>query len=412
MRRACCLLIVATALAACGPALPRAALVTVPGAVEGAPERDRPTASEDEVARVAHAMTAFGLDLFRRVREERGETVLVSPYSVFVALSMVHAGAEGDTDAAMAEALRLELPRGRVQQALNQIGLALLERAEHDGIELATANQLWGQDGVTFEQAYVETLGRHYGAPMARLDFSTGDAEDVVNDWVAAQTRDRIPELFAPGSFDARTRLVLANALYLDADWQRPFDPEQTRIEPFRRADGTSVDVAMMHNDRELPSGFGDDWTAVELPYAGDELAMVAIVADDPDGFERRLTPQLLDDVFARMTDGGIHLAFPKFETSVHTSLLDSLIDLGVPASGDFSGMTQEVDLHIEAVEHEVYVKVDEEGTEAAAATGVEMAESHGPTVTVDRPFFVVLRDRPTGAVLFLGRIDDPTSSR
>jgi serpin B len=281
-------------------------------------------------------------------------------------------------------------------------------------VTLALASRVWAQRGLPVEGNFLDLLTRHYGAPLAVTDFAS-DAERAraeINDWVAQATAGKIPELFPGGTIHSQTALALVSALYLHAPWKYKFNPQATQLRPFTRHDGVSTEVPTMHFDDFLPSGRGVDWQAVELPYRGDELSMVVIAPRDLRALEARLTPETLEQMFKDIEPGGIHLSLPRWTFSFHTSLVPALKGLGLTSlfeGADLSGIAPGL-VGVEHVEHEVFVKVDEEGTEAAAATGAAVPASHGPTVTVDRPFLFVIRDRLTGAILFLGRVTDPGS--
>jgi serpin B len=166
----------------------------------------------------------------------------------------------------------------------------------------------------------------------------------------------------------------------------------------------------MMHYNEFLPSAHGTGWEAVELPYRGDEVSMIAVVPEEFAAFEASLTPARVSEIVGAIRDGGIHLSFPRFTFSFHSSLIDSFTELGAPSlfheDADLSGIGSE--LRVAAIEHEAYIQVDEEGTKAAAATGVAIADSHGPTISFTQPFFFFIVDRPTRSLLFLGRVLDP----
>ncbi len=214
---------------------------------------------------------------------------------------------------------------------------------------------------------------------------------------MAEATRQKIEQLFPEGSIEENTALVLANALHLQADWKFPFSPARTTDQQFLLADDSRVDVPTMHYDESLPSSRGEGWAAVRLPYSGEQLSMTVIVPDDLASFEQKLDVALLEQVEASIRPGGIHLSLPRFTARTHLSLPDTLEDMGMPSafgSADFSGMTPGRGLFLAAVEHEAVVEVDEEGTKAAAASGGAMAGSHGPTITVDRPFVFVILGR------------------
>lgn len=383
----------------------------VPGALPVSVTRD--TKPEADPSEAVAGMNAFGVALLQELRADGADNVIISPYSISTALGMVYAGARGRTATQMAEALGYPDPPERTHSALNAL-LLQIESRRRDGVELAIANQVWAAPGLDVKQSFISTIAGNYGAPMAEQDFARGDAaEKAINGWVADRTNKRIPELFPAGSFDGNTKLVLANALYLNADWQRPFDRAATAAGQFERPDGSMVGVTMMHNDRELPSATGKGWSAAELAYAGEQLSMVVIIPSDIESFERSLTGEKLDEIFAAMQDGGIHFAMPRVSFSFSVALPTALQRLGMRDAfgpADFSGMTLRGGLAVDQVEHEVFIAFDEEGTEAAAATGAEMVESHGPTVEANRPYLVVIRDRPTGAILFLGTVTDPSA--
>lgn len=387
------------------------AVADVPGALPVSTARQ--VAEDADAGAAVDGMNRFAVELLQELRAGDDKNVIISPYSISMALGMVYAGARGSTARQLEDALGLPRPAERAHASLNALSHAIEKRAADAGVELSTANQIWSKAGLEVKQPFLDTLARHYGAPMAELDFSRG-GEDVVNGWVADRTNDRIQKLFPAGSFDAQTAMVLVNALYLNADWQRPFERSSTVDGEFTRSDGSTVTVPMMHNDRELPSAGTEEWQAVELAYAGDQVSMGVIVPNNIKTFERQLSAPLLDDIFASMTDGGIHFAMPRTSLTYHASLPPALQNLGIRdafADADFSGMTADGGLALDQVEHEVFVAIDEEGTEAAAATGAEMAESHGATVEASRPYLIVIRDRPTGAILFLGVVADPSAS-
>jgi serpin B len=376
-------------------------------------ERDRiGSSSGADFTAVVAAQNAFALELFRVLRESNPSANSgLGGYSVHQVLGMLYAGASGVTAAQMQEVLGWDLPMERFHSAMNALDLELLSRG--DEVTLAIANRVWAQRGLPLEPDFLDVLTGDYGAPLAVADFAT-DAEagrESINDWVSLVTHQKIPELFGPGTIASNTQLVLANAMYLDAPWKYKFDPARTREAAFTLLDGTTVSVETMHFDDFLPSAGGEGWQAVELPYRGDELSMVVIVPDDLPAFEAGLTAEGLGELLEAIKPGGIHLSLPKLEFSFHVSMVDAFKSLGLTTlfdGADFSNITGGAGLSVAEVEHEVYFQVDEAGTRAAAATGASLADSHGPTVSVDRPFMFVIRDRSTGAILFLGRVLDP----
>lgn len=412
MRLAAAVLATALAAAGCGSA-PDVAEPAGVTALAVAADREEPSVSAGDLRRLTDAQREFAVDLYRSVSGEVPGDLALGPGSLHTALAMIRAGARGRTATEMDAVLRADRLDGRLHELGNALDGALRERGSTRGVDVDIAHRVWVDDGVELLDDYVDVLASSYGAGLAELDLS-GDPDGsraAINAWVAEATRDKIEELFPAGSIGSDARVVLVNALHLQAKWKFPFPADRTVDQPFRLADGSQVAVPTMQYDVSLPSGRGQGWAAVRLPYSGDELSMTVVVPDDLAEFEARLSPELLGQVDAAIRDGGIHLSLPRFTARTHLSLAGTLAGMGMPSAfgaADFSGMTRGGGLFLSAVEHEAVVEVDEEGTEAAAASGGVMAGSHGPTVTVDRPFLFVIRDDPTGAVLFLGRVTDP----
>jgi serine protease inhibitor len=390
-------------------------------------------APRTDVDAAAGSMQAFGADLYSVLAEQAGTGNLVfSPASIVTALAMTYAGAAGTTAEEMAATLHFSLAGDTLHQAFNSLDTALESRGWEgqnsegaaEGVLLKTANSLWAQQDLTFEQLFLDTLAANYGAGVRLVDYKTAaeEARQAINEWVAGETNDKIPELIPGGMLDALTRLVLVNAVYLDATWANQFDPEATTDLPFTTLGGETVTTPMMVQSMTFPYADGDGWQAVELPYLRDELAMLVIVPDEGSftEVESTLRSDLIDNAVARLTEGvQVSLVLPKFEFRTQAGLNDALAALGMPSAfdpgtADFSGMTLQEKLYISDVVHEAYIAVDEEGTEAAAATAVVMRLTAAPAeiveLTIDRPFIFALRDRETGAILFLGRVTDPTA--
>lgn len=375
-----------------------------------------PGADGRDVTRAVEGANQFALDTYRLIAAEHtGENLVLGPYTMMTALGMTYASAAGGTAAEMAAVLHADLPADRWHEAINAYDLTLESRTAGTPVGWDAASKVWVEAGLPLEPAFLDILTGRYGSPVAEANFAgQPDVErTTINQWVDEQTRQRIPELFPPATIDVDTRLVLVNAVALDAPWEFPFDPARTRDGPFRGADGSTAMVPTMHYDDFLPTARGDGWQAVELPYAGGALSMVVIVAADLGAFEVGFDAARLAEVIGALRDGGLHLSMPKFTARTHLALNDTLSALGMPSAfsgdADFSGITGTKGLSIATVEHEAFIEIDEQGTRAAAATGVAIAVSHGPTVTIDRPFLYVVRDRGAGTVLFVGRIADPT---
>ena len=361
-------------------------------------------------------MNEFAVDLYRAVVAEQGGNTIVGPYSATFALSMIYAGARGQTATEMAQVLHADaLDPANWQEGINAYDLTLDARTAGSPTEWNAANKVWTQPGLVLRDEYLDVLTGAYGSPLAELDFGAApeDARGLINGWINEETNDLIPELFPAGSFDSSTRMVLVNAVAMDAPWEFPFDPASTQPAPFTLADGTTVDVPMMHYNEYLPSLWTENLQAVELPYGGGALSMVVIAPTDLTAFEAELTTESLAGVIDQIKDGGIHLSLPKWAARTHVQMNSTLSTLGMPTAfsggADFSGMVDGGGLYLDQVEHEAMIEVDEQGTRAAAATGGEMAASHGPTIEINRPFLYVIRDQGAGTILFIGRVTDPT---
>lgn len=362
------------------------------------------------------SMDEFSLDLYRAVVAEQGGNTIISPYSVTFALGMVYAGADGATADEMATVLHADsLAPEDWHEGINAYDLTLDARTTGSPTEWSAANKVWAAPGLPLLDPYLDVLTSAYGSPVAEADFAAAaDAERrVINGWVDERTGGLVDELFAPGTIRTNTRLALVNAVALDAPWEFPFDPAATRTGDFIRSDGSTVAVPMMHYDEFLPSAWTEDVVAVELPYGGGALSMVILVPNDLDRFEAEMTPTSIDSILGQIENGGIHLSMPKWTARTDVRLEETLAGMGMPTAfgsdADFSGMVDGGGLWLDVVVHEAVIEVDEEGTRAAAATGAAMAESHGPTIDVDRPFLYLIRDTGAGVTLFMGRVVDPT---
>jgi serpin B len=390
------------------------------------------SAPRADILSASAGMNAFGADLYGVLAKTAGNGNLVfSPASIETALAMVYAGAAGDTAKEMAVTLHFQLQGDALHQGFNSLDTLLESRSWQGGtsngrtdrVLVKTANSLWAEKDLAIEKLFLDTLAKDYGAGVRLVDFQTAaeDARTAINKWVADQTADKITDLIPEGALDGLTRLVLVNAVYLDATWQSPFNKEATHDGSFHTLAGTDVTAPTMEQMSGFSYGKGDGWQAVELPYSHDELAMLVIVPDAGSfaDVEGRLRDGLIDEAVAALTNTGeVDLSLPKFKFRTQSALSDALRALGMRkafdgGAADFSGITKQQALSISDVIHEAYIAVDEDGTEAAAATAVALAGAmpgEPVKLAVDRPFIFALRDKDTGAVLFLGRVTDPTA--
>lgn len=392
--------------------------------------RSASDASAAELAAVSAAEQAFAADLYAALTSSAESNVVVSPLSIHLALAMALGGARGETATQMESALRVAgIDPATLHAALNGLDAALTARnrteppieGREQKVEVSVVNSLWGQQGFDFLASYLDLLATNYGAGMRLVDFETAaeDARVSINDWVAGETNDRITDLIPEGALDALTRLVLVNAVYLDATWASPFDHDATFDAPFTLADGSPVMVPTMHRSASSWYGSGDGWRAIDLPYTGEELSLLVVVPDTGrfDDVEAMLGDGLIDAVRASLGTAQVNLALPTFEIRTRAGLSEVLRSLGMvdafdATTADFSGIATGERLHVTDVIHEAFIAVDEDGTEAAAATAVVVGVTSAPLevveLTVDRPFLFFLQDRATGAILFMGRVINP----
>ncbi len=407
-----------TTLAACSQdgELPPAGYDTVRSTLE----RQTPNADREQLATLVAGNTDFALALHRVLGAQPGNFAF-SPHSLSTALAMVHAGARGESERQLTQALEFRLPPPALYEAFNALDQSLTaSRPTHEAFTLDITNAVWKSVQHPLKQRYLDILGRHYGAAVRRLDFAR-DAEAArrtINAWVADATAGHIDDLLPAGSITALTRLVLTNAVYFNAAWASPFDPARTTPAAFRRLDGSEIDVPTMHQDTRLPYARIAGTTAVQLPYAGDRAALLLLMPEEGyPAFEAGLEAQDIRALVAALAPTRIALALPSFEHSYRASLVGALEALGVtdlfdPKRADLSGIDGGRDLHVSEIAHQAFVRVDEAGTEAAAATGVVIGvtalPAPAPEVRFDRPFIYLVRDLETGAVLFMGRVVDP----
>ncbi|MDQ3974427.1 MAG: serpin family protein [Actinomycetota bacterium] len=389
----------------------------------------RETPQDAPVDAAVQGMTRFGHDLYQVIPALERNTVL-SPLSIAYAFAMARAGARGET-AEQIDAV-LHLPDAGLHAAVNTLDQQIVTadapppRPSPEATETADgppeppvvsiANGLFAQQGQPVEEAFLETLAAQYGVGVRTVDFTQPDAaKSTIDAWVRQQTAERIKQLF--NSLDPNTKLVLANAVYLKADWATPFAENPTKDAPFTLADGTTVQAPTMHRLDTMRYTTGDGWQAVELPYAGDELAMWVLVPTGDTPLADLLAPDTLAAVDAGLAEGTVDLYLPRWDFATDLDLVPPLQQLGmqVPftAQADFSGMIDGV--WISQAIHRANITVDEWGTEAAAVTGLAFEVSGPPqpdvTIRADRPFAFVVRHTPTGAPLFLGHVTDPTVS-
>jgi len=367
--------------------------------------------------------TAFALDLYHQLKSQPGN-LFFSPYSISTALAMTYAGARGDTEKQMGRVLHFDMSQERVHSAFGELQRQLGEAGKQEGIELNIANALWGQEGHPFLPGFLNSARGQYRANVNQVDFKTGAeaARGEINRWVEQQTKDKIKDLLPPGSLSPATRLVLANAIYFKGLWAKPYAKTETSTQPFHLSSSQEVQVPLMHHFDEVRYTGNAEFQSIELPYKGGELSMVILLprqVDACDALENRLSPAFLSKSLDQMRRQKVEIFLPRFKLESSFELNSALAKMGMPEAfgpqADFSGMDGTRDLFISDVFHKAWGEVNEEGTEAAAATGVAMALTAvrkppppPPVFRADHPFVFFIRDTRSGSILFLGRLAEP----
>jgi serpin B len=391
---------------------------------------ERGPLSADALA-LAAGNNHFAVDIYRQLslQAKPDSNVLVSPFSISAALAMTYAGGRGNTAQQMANILGFALPDERLHPAFGEL-LRELD-VDRDGYELSIANRLFGQIDYPFQPPFVETTDSHYGAPLESLDFIADPegSRQHINHWVESQTNDKIKDLLPRGSIKDATRLVLANAVHFDGAWKSRFDEQFTEEEIFHAAAGKESLVSMMWQHERLPYMEHPDFQMLELPYAGDDLSMVVVLPRQRDGLpalEARLTNELLDAALSDLREQDVNVFMPKFTFDASFNLSETLQDMGITdafdeAAADLRGIADPLweKLFVSDVLHKTFIDVNEEGTEAAAATSVIVgavtsclcAPPQPKIFRADHPFLFALRDRESNSLLFMGRVVDPGKS-
>jgi serpin B len=387
--------------------------------------QEAPYIQTGELQELVQGNNQFAFDLYGAIRNSDGNLFL-SPYSISLALAMTYAGARGETEEQMAEAMHFSLRQERLHPGFNALDQALAARGEtpdneDDNFRLNIVNSIWGQQDYQFLPEYLDLLAMNYGAGLRLLDFrgQPEPSRETINEWVSEETEERIQDLLPPGVIDTLTRLVLVNAIYFNATWANQFEERDTQEGTFDLLDGSEVRVPLMNQEAYFGYYRSEDFQVVELPYQGWELSMVILLPDEDqfEAFESGLDARTLEDAVARLQHTNLNLTMPKFTYESEFMLSPALRELGMQDAftemqADFSGMDGTRDLYLKEVLHKAFVSVDEEGTEAAAATAVVVGITSMPPeaveVEIDRPFIYLIRDIETNTILFLGRVLNP----
>jgi serine protease inhibitor len=383
-------------------------------------EITRPSNSATMNSNLAAASNAFGFDLFQQLRrQEADKNVFFSPLSVTVALAMTYNGAAGETKNAMARALKIE---GMSQTELNRASADLLKalKGADPKIELAIANSLWARGGIKFNENFLASNRTFYGAEISTLDFGSPQATPTINRWVSEKTNGKITQIV--DKIDPQKVMFLINAVYFKGQWQKRFEKTRTKEQPFYLTGGRQKPVPMMAQSGNYLYLRGDKFQAVNLPYGDGGVSLYLFLPDKGsslDEFLKGLSFQKWEEWINNFNDTPGDVKLPRFKLDYEETLNDSLkaVGMGVafnPREADFSGIRPERDLYISEVKHKAVVDVNEEGTEASAATsvGVSITSARQPrerfSFVADRPFLMAIRDSQTGAILFMGAVMEP----
>jgi serine protease inhibitor len=373
-----------------------------------------------EIRAAVQSNAAVALKLHSVLRKQPGN-LFYSPLSIEAVLGMLYAGTDGDTATQIGELLDVVEDPQALHDGLGEL-LADLSGARKDrGYTLSLANRLWAAAGLDSSPDFIETTRDLYDAPMELADYSDPErVREDINEWVDGGTEGKIGELLKPGQLTVRTVMTVVNAIYFKADWANGFDPKLTSQGIFYRADGAEVQVPMMTlRKTKLRASSDAQGTLLELPYQGADIAFLAYVPDvlgDLENLEASLEASTLSTLIERFDDTETLVSMPRFSLRSRFDLIPTLKELGVvdlfdPNLANLTKIDTSGDLYVDPFVHEATVQVDESGTVAAAATAAGVTRKSGPpTILLDHPFLFFIRDNLTGAILFIGRVADPTA--
>lgn len=404
MRKIIALMIAMLVLAGCGPT-PTLILV------------DDSQSTPETLEEVVNANNQFALELYSNLSQEKGN-VFFSPYSISTALAMTYEGARDETAEEMANVFHFAENKTIRQSSFAAIYNKLNKKdAEY---KLHTANALWAQDDYYFLDNYKNTIEQYYGGKITNLDF-VRDAENsrkTINNWVEEQTNDKIKDLLPQGSINGMTRLVLTNAIYFKGKWVMEFEKKKTRDSDFWTTPETKIQVPMMRRtDKNAKFNYAetDEVQVLEMVYKGEDISMLVLLPKNKTINELELSVEKIEEWKSMLRNQRVDVYFPKFKFEKSYPLKNNLQNMGMPTAfsenADFSGMDGSKNLFISDVFHKAYVDVDEEGTEAAAATAVVIGLTSMPMnklFKADHPFIFMIQEKNTGSILFMGRVSNP----
>ena len=383
-----------------------------------------PTLAEKDSAvpnSIVSGNTAFALGLYSVLKKEKGN-LFFSPYSISAALAMTYGGARGDTAKEMKNTLRFPPDEKRTHLAFAELNATFDEVQKKAKVQLHIANSLWPQKDHVFLPEYLTLMKQHYGSSITPVDYvkATEKARKTINTWVEDKTDEKIKDLIRQGDLDPQTVLVLVNAIYFKGNWASQFDPKRTKDADFTLLNGKKQQASMMYQKGKFRYKEIEGVQVLELPYVGKQLSMILILPGKPSGLpelEAQLSVENLASWLSSVREQEVGVYLPRFKITWGTFELNKpLKALGMRkafgSAADFSGMDGTKTLFIGLVLHKAFVEVNEEGTEAAAATAVGMKLNGGLTFRADHPFVFLIRDNATGSILFLGKVLDPNKKK
>ncbi len=385
-----------------------------------APKADDKGATPEGINSVTDASNQFALDLYAELKNNQGN-IFFSPYSISTALAMTYEGARGETAEEMQKVFYFPADNNARRSAFAAIHNQLNE--PNAKYQLSLANALWAENDYKFLNGYLETVAKYYAGKATNLNFkgAAEEARQTINQWVENKTNNKIKKLFPQDTLTADTRLVLTNAIYFKGTWVKQFEKNKTKASDFRASPANTVQVPMMQQTNEKTK-FNYTETAdvqvLEMPYEGEKLSMMVLLPknDDLPALENSLSLAKINDWRKKLIQQHVDVFMPKFTFDTKYFMAETLAKMGMPTAftdnADFSGMDGTKSLSIQNVIHQAFVDVNEEGTEAAAATGGSMGiTSIMPqtlTFRADHPFIFIIQDKANGGILFFGRVSNP----
>ncbi len=363
---------------------------------------------------VAEANNKFAIDLYKKYSTEfENQNVFFSPYSISSAFAMVYEGARGRTAKEIKNVFYFPGNTSELRTSFAHIYNIL--NTPNENYTLRTANALWAQKDFPFSQHYFDIIEEFYGGKVTNLNFADEEsARNIINTWIEQQTNGKIKDLIPKGVLNSATRLVLTNAIYFKGNWSHQFNKNATHKEDFITPDG-NISVDMMYIKEDFPYYEKNETQVLELPYKGN-LSMIVFLPRSLDDFENSLSVEKINDLTSKLHSEEVRVYLPRFKFETKYFMANDLKEMGMPTpfsyGADLTGMSKKGGLLIQSVIHQAYIDVNEEGTEAAAATevsvGITAVQMHQPVFRANHPFMFIIEDKNTGEILFMGRVTNP----